>query len=233
MSLNSFFTYFGGKSALAKYYPPPIHETVIEPFAGAAGYATRYHRRKVVLVEKDPRVATLWRYLIRVSAREILALPLLERDGKVSDLHVCEEARLLIGYNVNFSAGGGPRNSLSSWAAGSSSMWGEVLRARIASQVERIRHWIVIEGDYTAAPGIIATWYVDPPYQVMGKHYRCGADAIDFKALGKWCRGRPGQVIVCENAGADWLPFRRFHAHAPSSNKEASAEVIWTKGCPA
>src|SRR5262245_29982092 len=104
MSLNAFFTYFGGKSALARYYPEPEHDKLVEPFAVAAGYATRYHRRNVILVEKDPRVATLWRYLIRVSARDVLALPDIPEGGKVSDLRVSDEARLLIGYNVQFSA---------------------------------------------------------------------------------------------------------------------------------
>lgn len=228
MSLNQFFCYFGGKSSLSRYYPVPEHDTVIEPFAGAAGYATRYHRRKVILVEKDERVATLWRYLIKVSARDILRLPDLPLDGKVSDLVVSDEARLLIGYNVNFSAGGGPRNAFTSWSAGSASMWGPTLRARIAAQVEKIRHWKVIEGSYELAPNIRASWYVDPPYQTMGKHYRCGSAAIDFAALGRWCRERQGQVMVCENDGADWLPFRAFLPRAPSSNKAGSAEVIWT-----
>jgi hypothetical protein len=228
MALNAFFSYFGGKSSLARYYPPPAHDTVIEPFAGAAGYATRYHRKRVILVEKDTRVAALWRYLIRVSARELLALPDLAEGGKVSDLRVSDEARLLIGYNVQFSASGGPRNSLTTWSKGSASMWGPVLRARLAAQVEKIRHWRLIEGDYTCAPDVEATWHIDPPYEKMGAYYRCGAKSIDFRALGRWCRARKGQVMVCENAGARWLPFRAFKSNAPSSNKAASAEVIWT-----
>ena len=226
--VNQFFAYFGGKSSLSRYYPAPEHDTIVEPFAGAAGYETRYPRRKVVLVEKDERVATLWRYLIRVSAREILKLPDLAVGAKVSDLNVTPEAKLLIGYNVQFSASGGPRNSLTTWSAGSDSMWGPVLRARIAGQVEKIRHWRIIEGDYSLAPDVDATWYVDPPYEKMGAYYRCSAKAIDFKKLGAWCRSRRGQVMVCENEGATWLPFRPFVARAPSSNKASSAEVIWT-----
>ena len=52
-----------------------------------------------------------------------------------------------------------------------------------------------------------ASWFVDPPYQNQGKHYHYGPENVDFAMLGNWCRTRLGQVIVCENEGADWLPF--------------------------
>lgn len=45
MILRPFFTYFGAKWRAAPHYPPPTHPTVIEPFAGAAGYALRHHTR--------------------------------------------------------------------------------------------------------------------------------------------------------------------------------------------
>ena len=40
--LRPFFCYYGGKWRAAPKYPPPEHDTIVEPFAGAAGYATRY-----------------------------------------------------------------------------------------------------------------------------------------------------------------------------------------------
>ncbi len=235
MSLNTFFAYFGSKWEPAKRYPPPRHDTIIEPFAGGAGYSVRYHRRKVILVEKDPRVATLWRYLINVSAREILRLPLLAPNGRVSELRVGDEARLLIAYNVD-RASAGPSDRFTRWSlrpADSHSVWGPTLRARIASQVERIRHWRVIEGDYSLAPDVEATWFVDPPYfGKLGDTYRCKGRALDFPALGAWCRSRRGQVMVCEQAPAAWLPFRHLGAVKATTRKAGhtgvSAEVIWT-----
>lgn len=37
-----FFSYFGGKYMRSTHYPSPNYDIVIEPFAGAAGYSTRY-----------------------------------------------------------------------------------------------------------------------------------------------------------------------------------------------
>jgi hypothetical protein len=39
-----------------------------------AGYATRYPDREVVLVERAPHVAALWRWLISVSVDEVMGL---------------------------------------------------------------------------------------------------------------------------------------------------------------
>jgi hypothetical protein len=235
VSLNTFFSYFGSKWEPARRYPPPLHDTIIEPFAGAAGYSVRHHRRRVILVDKDPRVVALWRYLIKVSARDILGLPLLASDGRVSDLRVSDEARLLIGYNVDRTRAG-PADRFTTWSlrpSDSHSVWGPTLKARLAAQVERIRHWKVIEGSYELAPNIRATWFVDPPYiGALGNAYRCKGRDIDFTALGRWCRSRQGQTIVCEQAPAAWLPFRDLGAVKATTRKAGhpgvSAEVIWT-----
>ena len=101
---------------------------------------------------------------------------------------------------------------------------------RIASQVNRIRHWTIIEGDYTDAPDIEATWFIDPPYVKAGLRYRHGSDAIDFSRLGAFCQNVEGQVIVCEQEGADWLPFEFFHqakANESVSGGKISNEVVW------
>ena len=70
------------------------------------------------------------------------------------------------------------------------------MRARIASQIARIRHWTIIHGDYRQAPDIDATWFVDPPYQVMGKHYRHGAKGLDFDALADLTPSLRNEVTV-------------------------------------
>jgi 16S rRNA G966 N2-methylase RsmD len=108
------------------------------------------------------------------------------------------------------------------------SFWGERVRETIAAQVEKIRHWQLIEGDYSQCvldgP---ATWFIDPPYQLAGKHYRHGSSDIDFAALAAWCRTREGQVIVCENEGADWLPFEPLDAVKTTRAGRRSREVVW------
>lgn len=234
MSLNTFFRYFGSKWSLAPRYPAPRHDTIIEPFAGSAGYAVRHHYRNVLLIERDAEVAALWRYLIGVSARELLALPDLAPHGKVSELDVHPDARRLISLNVQRATNERAPDGFNDWTRGDPNAWGPVLRARLASQVDKIRHWQIIEGDYTQAPDIEATWFVDPPYQRLGSKYRHGARDIDFAALGVWCRARRGQVIVCENEGADWLPFAPHIKSAAARRGRGRAEdgisreAIWT-----
>jgi hypothetical protein len=232
VSLNQFFLYFGAKHGLAPRYPPPRHQTIVEPFAGSAGYSLRHHWLKVVLVEKDPAIAGIWRYLIGASAREILALPDLPRGATVDDLGVSDDARWLIRHWLNKGAGVSRRLSPRALDA-PDQFWSRTIRARIASQLPRIRHWQIIEGDYSQAPDVDATWFVDPPYEVAGVRYRCSSNDIDFPALATWCRSRRGQVMVCEQEGASWLPFSAFRV-APAIRAHVgeelaiSREAIWT-----
>jgi site-specific DNA-adenine methylase len=241
--LKPVFSFFGSKWRAALRYPAPLHDTIIEPFAGGAGYALRYHTRRVILVEKDPKLHGAWMYLQRASASEILALPDLACGQSVDDLTVPQEAKWLIGMWLN-SGAARPCKTPSAWMNlelrdpkfGSPSrcqFWGAGIRARLAAQREQIQHWRLVLGDYTAAPDTEATWFIDPPYQLMGRHYDCGSDQINYFSLAAWCRSRRGQVMVCENVGADWLPFRPHHAHdktriskRPQCRKN-SAEAIW------
>lgn len=229
--LRPFFCYYGGKWRAAPKYPPPLFPSIVEPFAGAAGYSTRYAERKVILIEKDPIVAALWRWLIAVPASEVRRIPLLASDQTVDDLHGCApEARSLVGFWLNKGAAS-PCLKPSAWMREGlrpDSFWGEVIRERIASQVESIRHWKLIEAGYqdTGAPQVRATWHVDPPYQRQGIFYRCSARAIDFAHLAAWCQGLRGQVMVCEQEGADWLPFRPFGTFK-ANRKVRCNEVLW------
>jgi len=75
----------------------------------------------------------------------------------------------------------------------------------------KIRHWQVIEGDYTVAPDWQAHWFVDPPYQRAGHKYKGKTPGpAEYAAIAEWCRNRPGFVQVCENDDATWLPFKPF-----------------------
>jgi hypothetical protein len=97
--LKLFFTFFGGKWRIAKYYPVPVHDTIVEPFAGSAGYSLHYPEKDVRLFDADSIICGVWDYLIRVSEGEIMALPPVVKD--VRELDVPQEAKWLIGFWLN------------------------------------------------------------------------------------------------------------------------------------
>lgn len=230
-ALRPFFGYYGGKWRDAlKFYPTPEYKTIVEPFAGSAGYALRYPDRNVILCEIDPVITAVWQYLTKVTPREILALPDLNPDGSVDDLHIAQEAKWLVGFWLNRGTAS-PRKGPSKWMRDGirpGSFWGARVRRTIASQVEYIRHWQIRNCDYADCPfSGEATYFIDPPYVTAGKHYRYGSDQIDYVALSEWCRSRLGQVIVCENQGATWLPFRDLADVKTTRADRRSKEVIW------
>ncbi len=238
-TLRPFWRYFGGKwrHSQSRHYPNPNHGVIVEPFAGSAGYALYWSGvfwpRDVILVEKNPIIAEIWRYLIATSSSEIARIPDVDH---VDDLpsSTPEAARLFVG--MCFGAGDTrPRVAVSSMVRRDGE-W-KRLRDRAVVQVGRIRHWRIIEGDYTLAPNVTATWFVDSPYHVAGARaskadrgrvrYPNGADDIDFMQLADWCRSRKGQIIVCEQPGASWLPFRSL-GETQSVGDRWSGEVVWT-----
>lgn len=238
--LKPFWRYYGGKYRAAPRYPAPRYGTIIEPFAGAAGYSLRYPDRNVILVDKYPVIAGIWRYLIRVSADEIRRIPDVAHVDELPTW-VSQEARWLVGFNMNFAIAApckqpGRQQKIHQEKSADSIYRWENMRERIASQVDRIRHWRVIEDDWFNAPNLEATWFVDPPYNnKAGSLYVHGSKRVDFDLLARGCRTMRGQVIVCENEGADWLPFREFATikAGPRSPGKGSKEVIWTNDEPA
>lgn len=227
--LRPFFTYFGGKWRAAPHYPQPTHAKIIEPFAGAAGYSVRNAHLDVHINDADPTIAGLWDYLIHVSAAEILRLPATLEH--VSEVPGPDEARWLVGFWLNKGMTA-PCNIPSKWMRDGwrpDSQWGVAIRQRIADQVDSIRHWTVSCGSYADMPDTEATWFVDPPYEVSGRRYKYRT--VDFPHLAEWCRERTGQTVVCEQAGAEWLPFKPFRdvkALEGKKGAKVSHEVIWT-----
>ena len=233
--LPPLLSYYGSKYTIAPLYPRPRYKQIVEPFAGGASYSLCHADHDVLLVDKYEKLIAVWQFLIAASPAEILSIPLLGADETTDDLPVCQEARWLVGWWVN-SAVAAPCKRLSKHAlyhadSGYPCNWNMACRARIAATVPHIKHWRAVCADYaTIDASEPATWFVDPPYQVAGKHYVHNSSAIDFDALGAWCATLPGQALVCENAGASWLPFEPF-AVGESSRKydtRKSLEVLWT-----
>jgi site-specific DNA-adenine methylase len=223
--LRVFIPYFGGKFMRSPHYPTPKYQTIIEPFAGAAGYSVRHHfGRKVILIDKSEYIAGVWSFLIKASASEILALPLMSPGDDVADLDVPQEAKWLLGFWVN-QGSSVPKRTMGGRASNRRfGTWGEPARSRLAEQVEYIRGWRIIKGDYTLAPDCEATWFIDPPYFDQGKQYP--HTITDYEALASWCKSRQGQVMVCESEGATWLPFKPVTTVVGSSHRKTT-EVLW------
>ena len=73
-----------------------------------------------------------------------------------------------------------------------------------------------------------ATWFIDPLEQLGRSTYSYNA-INDYRLLARWCRARPGRVIVCEGRGASWLPFRRLCRQHVGTGRSYD-EIVWTRG---
>jgi hypothetical protein len=226
--MQPFFRYFGGKWKLAKRYGPPKCGHVIEPFAGAAGYSVYWEPKKVTLIERNPKVYGVWKFLQRASPAELMRLP--SNISHIDELpsRVCPEAKWLIGFWFNNGLTD-PAVTRSNWARTpimAARFWSESIKRRIASQVDHIRHWEIIEGSYENAPDVKAHWHIDPPYDnAAGCQYLL--HTIDRGSLAKWCQSRHGWLQVCENDGATWLPFRPFSLLKTYRGRGYSVEAVY------
>lgn len=225
-TVRPFFPYYGSTWNRACYLPPPRFPLVRERFAGGAGYSLFYDCPVVELVDKDPLIAGLWSYLLRVTAAEIMALPELPEVGdSVDNYAIPQEARWLIGFWLNRGSAQ-PKKSRTAYSARTDKAqlnWGAKAKERIASQLNGILFWTIREGEYSDGPTDACTWLIDPPYVDKGKFYR--QKFSDHDGLGRWCKTLSGQTIVLEGAGADWLPFRSLGEFKTSLGK--SEEKVW------
>ncbi len=218
------FSYYGSKSKITKHYPAPKHNLIIEPFAGTAAYAQRYWDKKVFLVDAYPVIVELWRWIIDATKDDVLALPDIDRETRVKELDIPVGAKHLIGFWAN-QGSASPGNVPTQWTT-LRRVWAKS-RSAIADIVHRFNHWEVYNGSYTELSDCEtpATWFVDPPYVNGGQRYV--KNNIDYNHLAQFCRSRNGQVIVCENGDASWLPFRPLCEL--SGQRKKTTEVVWMK----
>lgn len=215
------WSYYGAKTKLVHHYPTPKEDLIIEPFAGSARYALKYWECDVLLVDKYDVIVKLWKWLQQCSPNDIFKLPSLKKGQNIKEMGFDENELLL----MSFCAGGGgsvPQYKVSKFGEQNSKSF----QKKIASNLHKIRHWKIIHGSFEDIPNQKATWYIDPPYQFGGEHYKESNKKIDFKKLGKWCESRKGQVIVCENTKADWMDFKPM-IHF-SGLRKTTTEAIWS-----
>ena len=224
------FYYYGAKNQLARHYPDPVYGTIIEPFAGSAAYAQHYGAgRKVILRELDDRVVRLWHHLQKMTADEIRALPCPTPGTYFADDEFMDQLVKMCAASNATSQMTGPLKVPVRVERG----W-TMMMTRMAERVDLVRSWKIVCGDYTTAPMIKATWFIDPPYQpplipthslARGKGYKYGSGGIDYTALRHWILDLPGQVIVCEREGATWLQGFDFQRSLKDSQGVKSNEV--------
>lgn len=218
------FNYYGGKSRIARHYPSPRYNIIIEPFAGAANYSLLHYEKNIFLNEKDKRVYDIWKWLINeAKPNDLLEMKEFKRGDDLRNREFkCKELRELIRFCICF---GSPnhktRNIVTEW--GSESINAKIIK--MARTIPRVKHWKILYGDYEELPNIKATWFIDPPYMKGGKGY--DIHKINYKELAKWCTTRRGQVIVCENQHGTWMNFRPL-VKSVGIYKRKHTEYIWT-----
>lgn len=223
MEVKNLWTYYGTKKKLAKYYPEPTCDIIIEPFCGAAQYSLYGDnwKKQVYLVDKYETITRIWQYLIQANEKDILSLPDLELGQNVDDFStLSDEEKWLIGFCIN------PASAMPKKTSRERSRWSKN-KLEIAKNLYKIKHWKVKCDDYHNIKNVKATWYIDPPYQFGGIYYRMNNKTIDYKELGEWCRTRNGQIIVCENTKADWLDFNPLVEL--NGQLHVTTEAIWTQ----
>ncbi|MFK5969568.1 MAG: hypothetical protein QM487_05535 [Candidatus Marithrix sp.] len=195
------FYYYGRKKQIIRHYPSPNYDTIIEPFAGSATYSLYKDnwQKKIILFEKDKKVANIWDWFINeASVEEIKKLPDLQVGEKSSEfLHIVHAATKMAFHFKTIKV---TPILARNW---------EISKRVFADNLYKIKHWKIINSDYSEAPDIMATWFIDPPYKgESGMGYRYSSKLIDYEQLSKWILQRKGEVIVCEGQYADYLPFK-------------------------
>jgi len=213
------FYYYGRKKQIIRRYPAPHCGVIIEPFAGSAAYSLHGDnwKKQVILIEKDAKVAAIWQWLIKnATIEDIAALPELKVGQKTSEfLHIIHAATKMAFYFKTIKV---TPVLARNW---------EISKRHMEANLFKVKHWQIVCGDYTQAPDVTATWFIDPPYKgASGDGYRHGSKHLNYEELARWALSRCGELIFCEGAQADYLPFQPLVVQKGVAGK-ASQEVIY------
>ena len=126
------FSYYGSKSKIIDYYPPPKYTKIIEPFAGSARYSLKYWDRDVLLIDKYETIVNLWKWLQIQTPNDILGLPNMDKCQDLRLIDMPKEAKSLIGFCINRGSVA-PKNIASGF-----NRWNED-KKRIAKELHRIK----------------------------------------------------------------------------------------------
>lgn len=219
------WSYYGAKTTIVHHYPKPVHNKIIEPFAGTARYSLKYFDRDIFLVDKYEVIVRIWKWLQLCSENDILKLPRLKSRQTLDDFHFDnEEAKLLMGFLVAYGLER-PRVTATDKHLHRPNFINFSLK-RIAGNLFKIRHWKIIHDSYENIQNQPATWFIDPPYQFGGACYPESSKNINFQKLAEFCKSRIGQTIVCESTKAQWLEFKPMTSHKGRTGMQK--EAIWT-----
>jgi hypothetical protein len=230
------FKCFGSKWLSSKAMPAPRYDTIIEPFAGGAGYSLRHFQKRCVLWETDAHVRNLWIWLIDEACEKLIReIPIDIAEGTDIRTLGLSWGQALLLKNWQRTNNVGDCWTISPWG-NKPGQWTANTRARVASEAALIRHWKV-----ALRPACdFATWFIDPPYQY---NYQYRQRPIDYAALAGRIATLSGQIIVCEalcpktGQRPTWLPFRDFASRVTSrrktENHHHSKELIWESGVDA
>ena len=216
------FSYYGAKTRVIDFYPKPVHNKIIEPFAGSARYSLKHFENDILLVDQYEIIVRIWKYLQQCSINDIMSLPKLTAGTKIiRENFDCIEQAWLMGFLISRGQ---------STPMITVSIWGETdfekQRKDIANNLFKIRHWEIRQAKHTDLKNETATWFIDPPYQVGGNKYKFNNKKIDYSELANWCKSRSGQILVCENTNADWLDF--IPIAKQRGQFKTTTEVLWS-----
>lgn len=238
MRVGPLFKWFGSKWQSARRYPAPIGDSIVEPYAGSAGYALNYAEKSVMIFDNDPNLLRLWPWLIaeatEASVRDIpIGLPV---GTDVRTLGLSDGQALLLKHWQR------TNNVGDCWTT---SPWGHLpgqwtanTRARVSEEVGAVKHWVFSPELNPSLPR--STWFIDPVY-LFNYRYRNGAD-FDHSAVAQLVGSiaQDSLVIVCEAAEKstgrlpDYLPFVASHQSVTSRRKASqshhSREAIFVRG---
>ena len=232
------FKWFGSKWLSSKHLPEPKYNTIIEPFAGGAGYSLRHHGRQVILSERDPHLCVLWPWLIQHATEALIReIPCNVPEGtdiRNLGLNIGQATLLKTWQRTN---NVGDCWTISPWG-NKPGQWTENTRARVASEVGAIKHWKFVSNDASIALmwSDVATWFIDPPYQY---NYAYRGAPLDYAALAASVNALIGQVIACEaicpktGKTPNYLPFEFWQSRVTSRRQahenHHSKELLWVR----